>query len=312
MPETKGLATFQILEKLKLTDGKKLKRAAIIMFSKEPMRFYPNIQVKIGRFGKDASDLKFHEVVEGNLVQMLHEVQIQLNYKFLTRPVAFEGFQRIEKDQYPIQALREMLLNALVHRTYMGATIQMREFDDKLSIWNEGGLPFGLSLEDLKSDLNSRPRNPIIANACYFAGYIDTWGRGTLKIINSCKEAGLPEPEIKEMKGGVEVTVFISEVTESGLADGLVENETGGQTGGVISSVIGGAIGGAINVLTDRQKEVLGLIISNNRITYKEIVEKLSINESAVADHIKALKDKGVIKRSGKTSGQWLILIDIK
>lgn len=97
-----------------------------------------------------------------------------------------------------------------------------------------------------------------------------------------------------------------------GQTGGQVGGQTGGQTGGVIGGVIGGAIGGAINVLTDRQKEVLGLIISNNRITYKEIVEKLSINESAVADHIKALKDKGVIKRSGKTRGQWLILIDIK
>lgn len=107
---------------------------------------------------------------------------------------------------------------------------------------------FGLSLEDLKSDHNSRPRNPIIANACFFAGYIDTWGRGTLKIINSCKEAGLPEPEIKEMNGGVEVTIFISEVTESGLVDGLVENETDGVIGGVIGGVneeeIGGQVGG--------------------------------------------------------------------
>jgi len=300
MPETKGFSTFQILEKLKLTEGKKLKRAAIIMFGKEPMRFYPNIQVKIGRFGKDGSDLKFHEVVEGNIVQMLQEVQVQLNYKFLTRPVTFEGFQRVEKDQYPIQALREMLLNALVHRTYMGATIQMRVFDDKLSIWNEGGLPFGLSLEDLKSDHNSRPRNPNIANACFFAGYIDTWGRGTLKIINACKEAGLPDPEIKEMNGGVEVTIFLQAINE------------GGQVGGVIGGVIGGAIGGAIDFLTNRQKEVLGLIINNNRITYKEIVDKLSINESAVADHIKALKDKGVIKRDGKTRGKWLILIEKK
>jgi len=309
LPETKGLTTFQILEKLKLTDGKKLKRAAIIMFGKEPMRFYPNIQVKIGRFGKDASDLKFHEVVEGNIVQLVQEVQVQLNYKFLTRPVVFEGFQRVEKDQYPIQALREMLLNALVHRTYMGATIQMRVFDDRLSIWNEGLLPFGLSLEDLKSDHNSRPRNPIIANACFFAGYIDTWGRGTLKIINACKEAGLPEPEIKEMNGGVEVTIFLQTIDDEG---GQVGGVIGGAIGGAIGGVIGGVIGGAIDILTDRQKEVLGLIVNNNWITYKEIVEKLSINESAVADHIKALKDKGVIKRDGKTRGRWLILIEYK
>jgi ATP-dependent DNA helicase RecG len=287
MPETKGLSTFQVLEKLKLTDGKKLKRAAIIMFGKEPMHFYPNVQVKIGRFGKDASDLKFHEVVEGNIVQLLHEVQVQLNYKFLSRPVAFEGFQRVEKDQYPIQALREMLLNALVHRTYMGATIQMRVFDQKLSIWNEGGLPLGLSLEDLKSDHNSRPRNPIIANACFFAGYIDTWGRGTLKIINSCKEAGLLDPEIKEMNGGVEVTIYLQ----------TNEVESGGQ------------VGGQVSILTKRQKEVFALIVANPKISRKQLAEKLSINESAVQKHTDALKKKEVIKRESETTGQWTIMV---
>jgi len=101
LPETKGLSTFQILEKLKLTDAKKLKRAAIIMFGKEPMRFYPNIQIKIGRFGEDAADLRFQEIIEGNLIHILHEVQVQLNYKFLTRPISFEGFQRIENPDKP-------------------------------------------------------------------------------------------------------------------------------------------------------------------------------------------------------------------
>jgi ATP-dependent DNA helicase RecG len=208
MPDTSGLKPIQILDKLRLTEGNKLKRAALILFAKDPNRFYPNIQVKIGRFGKDSTDLRFQEIVEGNLVQMLEAVQIQLNYKFLTRPVEFVGMQRIEKNQYPIEALREMLLNAMVHRTYMGAPIQIRVYDDRLSIWNEGILPLGLSLEDLKVEHNSRPRNPKIADACFLAGYIDTWGRGTLKIINACKEAGLPAPEIKEMNGGVEVTLF--------------------------------------------------------------------------------------------------------
>jgi ATP-dependent DNA helicase RecG len=160
MPEIKGLSAFQMLEKLQLTEGRKLKRAAIILFGKDPNRFYPNVQVKIGRFGKDSTDLKFHEIIEGNLIQMLNEVQAQLNHKFLTRPVDFVGMQRVEKDEYPVAALREMLLNALVHRTYMGADIQMRVYDDKLSIWNEGGLPFGLTLEELKREHNSRPRNP--------------------------------------------------------------------------------------------------------------------------------------------------------
>ena len=293
MPETKGLSTFQILEKLKLTDGKKLKRAAIILFGKEPMRFYPNIQVKIGRFGKDASDLKFHEVVEGNIVQLVQEVQVQLNYKFLTRPVDFEGFQRVEKDQYPIQALREMLLNALVHRSYMGATIQMRVFDDKLSIWNEGGLPFGLSLEDLKSDHNSRPRNPIIANACFFAGYIDTWGRGTLKIINSCKEAGLPEPEIKEMNGGVEVTIFNHHQPEN--------SERIRIDFGMISERIRKEFGYEMAITFE-------IILNHPEFTSQQIAKEIGKTPRTVETYLAKLKDAAIIARKGpKLGGHWEI-----
>ena len=214
MPETNGLSTFQILDKLRLTDGDKLKRAAIILFGKDPNRFYPNIQVKIGRFGKDSTDLKFQEVVEGNLVFLLGEVALQLNHKFLIRQVGFEGLQRVEKGEYPVGALREMLLNALVHRTYMGAPIQIRVFDDRLSIWNEGQLPAGIDVESLKREHSSRPRNPKIADSCFKAGYIDSWGRGTLKIIDACKEADLPEPDIKEQDGGIAVTLFKQVVSD--------------------------------------------------------------------------------------------------
>jgi ATP-dependent DNA helicase RecG len=335
MPETKGLSTFQILEKLKLTVGKKLKRAAIILFGKEPMRFYPNIQVKIGRFGKDASDLRFHEVVEGNIVQMLHEVQVQLNYKFLTRPVDFEGFQRVEKNQYPIQALREMLLNALVHRTYMGATIQMRVFDDKLSIWNEGGLPFGLSPEDLKSEHNSRPRNPIIANACFFAGYIDTWGRGTLKIINSCKEAGLPEPEIKEINGGLSVTLF--KIPEPHILDHLRNNfgiiseriqKSKDENIHYLRSIYGdftGYLNKDLKITSENLRKSFGitsdkkftnpfyafqLIVLFPDITAEQIGSILGVSPRSAETYIKKLREEKLIERAGgKKEGYWKIII---
>ena len=301
MPDTKGLNAFQILDKLRLTEGKKLKRAAIILFGKDPNRFYPNIQVKIGRFGKDSTDLKFQEVIEGNLVQMLDAVLQQLNYKFLTRPVEFVGMQRIERDQYPVAALREMLLNAMVHRTYMGASVQMRVFDNRLSIWNEGMLPLGLSLDDLKVEHNSRPRNPKIAEACFLAGYIDTWGRGTLKIINSCKEAGLPEPEIKELNGGIEVIVFNNLVGETSegfrkekdsdqikLADGLVERLVEG--------------------LVESQKKIVRLMFENPSITIKEMSESVGISTTAIDKSIKTLKSKKIIERVGSdSSGTWKV-----
>lgn len=72
---------------------------------------------------------------------MPDEVQLQLNHRFLIRSVEFVGMQRVEKDKHPIDALRKMLFNALVHRTYMGAQTELRIYDNRLSIWNEGGLP---------------------------------------------------------------------------------------------------------------------------------------------------------------------------
>lgn len=208
LPDVKGLSALDFLNKLHLASGSAIKRAAVILFGKEPAKFYPNVMVKIGRFGKDATDLRFQEVLEGNLVFLLHEVLKQLDYKFLVRPVRFEGMQRLEEREYPEAALREMLLNALVHRAYMGAPIQMRVFDNRLSIWNEGALPVGLDVEQLKQEHNSKPRNPILADACFKAGYIDSWGRGILKIINACIEHGLPEPNFTEKNGGVEITLF--------------------------------------------------------------------------------------------------------
>ena len=167
LPENEGLALPELLEKLRLTDNGHLKRAALILFGKDPGKFYPNMFVKIGRFGKDDADIKFQETEEGNTIRLLQAVLTQLNNKFLIRPIEFEGMHRIEKGEYPVAAIREMLLNALVHRNYMGAPIQIRVYDDKISIWNEGTLPDGLTLDALKRSHSSRPRNPIIADVCF-------------------------------------------------------------------------------------------------------------------------------------------------
>ena len=208
MPDISDLSNEVILDKLRLLDNGKLKRAAIILFAKDPNKFFPNINVKIGAFGSNDADLFFQEVEENNLIKLLPAVQNQLNYKFLKKKISFEGFQRIEKGEYPVPAVREMILNALVHRSYTGIPVQLRVYDYKISIWNEGDLPPNLTLDSLKKHHISHPRNPLIANVCFKAGYIDAWGSGTLKIINTCKKYKLPEPEISELNGGILVTLF--------------------------------------------------------------------------------------------------------
>ncbi|MDP3667088.1 MAG: putative DNA binding domain-containing protein [Sediminibacterium sp.] len=150
--DVEGLSKADLIAKLRLTDDSgNIKRAAIVLFGTNPAKFFNNCVVKIGRFGKDSSDIRFQETVEGNIVYLLKEVMEQLNRKFFTRAISFEGMQRIEKGEYPIAALREMLLNALVHRNYLGSSVvQMRMFDNHFNIWNEGELPAGISLDSLK------------------------------------------------------------------------------------------------------------------------------------------------------------------
>ncbi len=271
LPDTNGLETNELLDKLRLTNGSQLKRAAIILFGKDPSKFYPNVSVKIGRFGKSDDDLKFQEVEEGNLFHLLKEVLLQLNRKYFTKPINFEGLLRIEKGEYPVAALREMLLNALVHKSYTGATIQIRMYDNKFSIWNEGTLPEGLTNEILRHQHPSRPRNPIIADVCFKGGYIDAWGRGTLKIISTCRDAELPEPELKEIHGGFSVTLFKDVFTEEQLLK----------------------MG-----LNDRQVKAILFLKEKNRITNKDYQQLNSCSRNTATNDLANLIEKGLISTS--------------
>ena len=197
-----------ILENLLLTENENLKRSAVLLFGKNPERFYINAFVKIGKFGTSDTDLKYQEIVEGNAYQLADRVLEVLDRKFFVSPISYDGLQRVEGWEYPYEAIRETILNAIVHRNYMGAPIQISVYDDKLIVWNEGNLPDDMTVEDLKKKHSSRPHNPILAGAFFKGGLIEAWGRGTLKIVDECKKAGLPEPDIEKNSGGISVTVF--------------------------------------------------------------------------------------------------------
>ncbi|GHT67727.1 ATP-dependent DNA helicase [Bacteroidia bacterium] len=217
LPDADGLTTEELLEKLRLAENGKLKRAAIVLFGKDPGKFYPNTFVKIGKFEDDDFTIRFQEVEEGNVIEVLEKVLRTLDYKFLIKNISFEGMNRIETLEYPVPALREMLLNALIHRNYMGAPTQLRVYDHKLQLWNHGTLPVGITLEKLSKSHSSFPRNPILAEACFKGSYIDSWGSGIMKIVNSCKAAGLPTPTLEEDMGGFMVKLFKDRFMEEQL-----------------------------------------------------------------------------------------------
>jgi ATP-dependent DNA helicase RecG len=335
LPNTDGLDTLQILEKLRLSYNFQIKRAGIVLFGKDPNRFFSNCKVMIGRFGKDSEELKFQEPIEGNLVYLLDEVQNILNYKFFTRPIDFEGMHRREADEYPVAAIREMLLNALVHKRYMGAAIQIRVFDDRFSIWNEGTLPNGMTVESLKTEHNSKSPNPVIADACFKAGYIDTWGRGTLKIFKACKDAGLPEPRIVEKDGGIEVTLFKENVSVKLRSNFGVTLEKVWESPKEISSILSSDYDVFIDFIAlennitseklrrdfgetskefrrkfgDKKALLLFLIALKPEISALEASEKIGVSDRTIESYFAQLKET-ILQRIGPDKGgYWKIIV---
>ena len=206
------------MEKLNLvTKDGQLTNAAILLFGKRPYSISATTSFKIGRFGKELHDLHFQDIIETNLFTMATNVMEKLNDRYLIRPISYKGLERLEPLEYPETALREAVLNAIIHKDYSSTWIFLRVYDDRLEIWNPGTLPEELTIEKLKGAHSSYPRNANIAGVFFKAGYIESWGRGTNNIITACTEAGLPEPVIEEDQGGIRVTFLKDIYTEDYL-----------------------------------------------------------------------------------------------
>jgi ATP-dependent DNA helicase RecG len=198
---TKEPDILTLLQKLNLVEKSKMKRASILLFGEDPQRFYNQSVVRIGKFLSD-TEIASTDIVRGNLFQQLENTLEVLRVKYLHSQTRFEGIHRRDILEYPQEALREAVINALIHRDYTGASqIQIRVYEDRLVIMNEGKLPPEIPVEKLKENHLSKPRNKLLAEVFYYAGFIEAWGRGTIKIVEKCIEQGLPEPDFKEDMG---------------------------------------------------------------------------------------------------------------
>ena len=199
-----------LMEKLHLWDGTYLKRAAVLAFHPEPERFVTGALVKIGFFrGND--DLRYHDEVRGALFMQVDQTMQVLRTKYLKAAISYQGIQRVETYPVPEAALREAVLNAIIHKDYAtGVPVQISVYDDKLMIWNPGQLPPSWTVEKLKQKHASHPFNPDLANVFFRAGEIEAWGRGIERICAACRAAGFPEPAIAHDATGLWITFAYS------------------------------------------------------------------------------------------------------
>ena len=206
-----------IMEKLELVVDEKLSNGAILLFGKNPQKHFINLCVRIGRF-KTETTIIDDKWVKGNLFQQFDETLNILRQHIGVR-YEIKGIERTDIWDYPIPALREAVLNALIHRDYFNIAnfTTIKAYDDHIWFSNPGGLPEGITVEQLKRPHQSYLRNPLIAKVFYLAGYVEQYGSGTVRMVEWMKEVGLPEPEYKEEPGGFSVYFYKDIYTEENL-----------------------------------------------------------------------------------------------
>jgi len=185
---------------LKLIRDGKLTNAALLLFGKNPRKFFDQAKIKCVQLPSTEAVKPFssyHIYEEENLFE-----QVDKAVAFVLDSIKFPVIQQAHTVQVarpreiPEFAIHEAIVNAVAHRDYnTTSSVQVMVFLDRVEIWNSGTLPGNLKVEDLKKPHSSHPSNPTLASVLFFGDYIQQVGSGTTEMVRQCKEHGLPEPE---------------------------------------------------------------------------------------------------------------------
>ena len=195
-----------------LTEEGKLTRAAVALFCKGdyPLPDYQQLHLRLARFkGTDRSEFLDNRQYHGNAFELMRRAErFLIDWLPVASRIKPGKFEREDTPLFPVEALREALANAFVHRDYArgGDSIGVALYDDRLEIISPGELHFGLTPEKLQQPHESRPWNPLVASVFYRRGLIEKWGRGTLMIAELMVAAGQQPPELVSESGFVRVT----------------------------------------------------------------------------------------------------------
>jgi ATP-dependent DNA helicase RecG len=283
-----------------LVDGDRLSRAAVVLFCKdeEQLPDFPQLQLKVARFkGVTRDEFLDNRQFHGNAFALMRRAE-----RFLIESLPIAGrivpgrMEREDTPLLPVEALREALANAFVHRDYAigGGSVGVALYDDRLEIISIGDLHFGLTPEALFREHESKPWNPMIARTFYRRGIIETWGRGTLKIARLMQESG-HEPPVMSVRAGAVVLTFA-------LA-GKTTEKTPGKTPQKAPQK-------APQKPPQKTPDaILGLLRKQPGLSFSEIAALLGKSESAVKRAVRKLRESGRLLRIGPDKGgHWQVI----
>ena len=277
-----GEKFLQVLEKLELIKDGKATWAATLLFHKYPQHFLSQAVIHCGKF-KERTIVIDDRMIEGTIIEQIEEAMDFIRKNVNVRFVMTGKPAREEVWDYPLEALREAVINAICHRDYtIPSNTEVRIYDNELIVWNPGGLPLGLTLEDLYRPHPSVLRNKGIGGIFYDMGLVEQWGSGIDKMRKACQKAGIPEPKFEEHQGFR--VIFRKDIyTEEYLQK----------------------IG-----LNERQIKAVIYVKQKGRITNREYREMFNIKNRMALIDLSGLCEKQILTRVGKTGrGTEYILI---
>ena len=282
------------LQKLKLIGDEGITNAAWLLFAKEATGY----NVHLGRL-KTPSMIIDDKMLNGTLFDVVEET---MRYLIGQIKVAFEitgmPTQRTEIFEYPLPALREIVLNAIIHRDYMSPIdIQIKIFDNYITFFNPGNLYGNVTVDELKKDnYQAHARNKLIAEAFYLTGDIEKYGSGFIRIRKEIKEYPTMKMDFSEIQSGFLFTVSYTKQKISS-----VENEEGENVG--------------VNVGVNVGIKTLLVFIENNPGTnVLTMVKQFNVTQRTIERWIKILREENKIEFKGvrKIGGYWKINTNVE
>ena len=277
-PLSENTPPADALRHLDLIHNGHLKNSALLLFAKQPQKFFIQAETKCLRFHGTtvAKPIPSYQIFKGTVFDQV-DAAVDFVLSKLNRSVTPQNNSPASSVEYeiPYKVIREAIVNAVAHRDYTSnAAVQVMVFADRVEVWNPGSLPAGLVPESLRSAHSSIPRNLHLAEPLFLTHYIEKAGTGTLDMIALCTKAELPEPDFKQVGSQFVVTLW-----RDWLTDKIVDSFH----------------------MNDRQRNLIASLRTKNRVSNTEYQELFGVAKRTAHRDLDYLVKQRVLKRTGRT-----------
>lgn len=270
--------------------------AGLLLFGLDPQRFIVGSEITAVRFaGTSMSDTFNRQDITGTLPEQIKRAETFLIDHLRKSVTIGDRMQREENYEYPLEAARELVINAVAHRNYSirGDNIRMFIFSNRMEVYSPGRLPGPMTLQNLRDERFSR--NPIIVQVLADMNFIEKLGYGVDRVIDLMRAKNLREPDFHERSGGFEVVIF------NALGEAYPLPNGGLSLGGVYNGI----------PINERQEAAIAFLhtSANSRITNGDLKDLFAdVHPETLRRDLADLVDKEILVKLGQKRGSYYML----